>query len=224
MIIKISNIHHFTKLGLVIAFFGASLVLIPFQIFVPDPLTNSIVIVRELLLFLVTGLLVLLVLKGEKLGIKSIGLHNRDWGKSILWSILLIVMFYVLVAGCLGVFKLIGISFGNGGNKYDNISLWVTSLMMLRAGVMEEVLYRGYIMERLNKISNNWIIYLLVPSIIFGLLHYSQGIGGIIIATLSGVLFSLFYWKKRDLKINIFAHFMADIIPNVLIPIIAENN
>jgi len=222
--IKISNIHHFTKLGLVIAFFGASLVLIPFQIFVPDPLTNSIVIVRELLLFLVTGLLVLIVLKGDKLGLNSIGLHNRDWGKSILWRILLIVMFYVLVAGCLGVFKLVGISVGNRGNKYDNISPRVTSLMMLRAGVMEEVLYCGHIMQRLNKISNNWMFYLLVPSIIFGLLHYSQGIGGIIIATLSGVLFSLFYWKKRDLKINIFAHFMADIIPNVLIPIIAENN
>ncbi|MBK7652279.1 MAG: CPBP family intramembrane metalloprotease [Flammeovirgaceae bacterium] len=82
------------------------------------------------------------------------------------------------------------------------------------------VLYRGFIMERLGKMSDSWIIYLLIPSIIFGLLHYNQGIGGMIIATVSGMLFSAFYWKKRDLKINVMAHFMVDFIPNVLIPIL----
>ncbi len=217
---KFSNIPYFTKLGLLLAFFGASFVLIPFQLFAPYPLTNSVVIVRELSLFLITGLLLLIVIKGEKLDLQSIGLHNRNWGKSILWSFLLLLMFFALVAGCLGLFQLTGISFGQGDHKYENISLWVMTLMMLRASIMEEVLYRGFIMERLGKMSDSWIIYLLIPSIIFGLLHYNQGIGGMIIATVSGMLFSAFYWKKRDLKINVMAHFMVDFIPNVLIPIL----
>jgi len=129
-------------------------------------------------------------------------------------------MFYIVVAGCLGIFQLIGISFGQEDGKYTNISSWVLTVVMLRAGVVEELFYRGYIMERLYKITNNRIIYLITPSIIFGLLHYRQGIGGIIIATATGLLFSYFYWRKRDLKINIMAHFLADFIPNVLIPMI----
>jgi len=129
-------------------------------------------------------------------------------------------MFYIVVAGCLGIFQLTGISFGQEDGKYANISSWVLTVVMLRAGIVEELFYRGYIMERLYKITNNRIIYLITPSIIFGLLHYRQGIGGIIIATATGLLFSYFYWIKRDLKINIMAHFLADFIPNVLIPMI----
>lgn len=46
---RFSHNPFFTKLGLMLAFFGASLVLIPFQLFAPSPLTNSIVIVREII-------------------------------------------------------------------------------------------------------------------------------------------------------------------------------
>ncbi|MEO7046290.1 MAG: CPBP family intramembrane glutamic endopeptidase [Ferruginibacter sp.] len=219
-----SKISPFTIAGLFLAFFGPLLILIPFQIFAPGPLTNTVVIFRELLLFLMAGLLILLVIKGEKLDLNSIGLNNRHWGKSFLWSLVLLLLFFVVLIGCLGLFKLTGIKYGQGDHKYDKISLWVMTLMMLRAGIVEEVFYRGYIMERLNKISNKWPVYLLLPSIIFGLLHYKQGIGGIIIATASGILFSCFYWKKRDLKINIMAHFMADFIPNILIPVIMGNS
>ena len=51
-------------------------------------------------------------------------------------------------------------------------------------------------------------------------MHYQQGIGGIIIATLGGLVMSCFYWKTRDLKAVMIAHFMVDFIPNVLIPLI----
>ena len=217
---KLAETSRFTELGLILSFFGPPLLLLPFQLLAPEPLTDSIVLVRELSFFLLAGVLILIIVKGEKLDIQSIGIHNRHWGKSILWSLFLLLMFFAVVAGCLGLFQLTGISFGRGDGKYAHISPWVLTIVMGRAGIVEELFYRGYVMERLHKIADNWIVYLLTPSLIFGLLHYRQGIGGIIIATATGILFSYFYWRKRDLKINIIAHFLADFIPNVLLPMI----
>ncbi|MEZ5040968.1 MAG: CPBP family intramembrane glutamic endopeptidase [Saprospiraceae bacterium] len=214
-----------TVIGLVLAFFGAPLLIFVFNQFTKDiQLTNEMVVVRELALFFLTGLLLLLIIKGEKLSLDSIGLHNKHWGKSLVLALLIMISTIALLAGILGVFQLLGISFGSGGesNRYENISLTVLTLMMFRAGVIEEICYRGFIMERLEKYTGNRLIYLYLPALIFGLIHYRQGVGGIIIATAAGLLLALFYDKKRDLKANIIAHFSVDLIPNVLIPLISE--
>jgi hypothetical protein len=216
----------YTWAGLLLAFFGAPLVIYLFGLR-PDsePLTNAFLTAKEVAIFLVAALLLLLVVKGEKLNLNSIGLHNRHWGKSVLWGLLLAIICFAVLAGLLGLFQLVGISFGDGAesHKYDNISLWVMTLIVVRAGIVEEICYRGYIMERLEKISGKWVVYFLLPALIFGLLHYKQGIGGIIIATVMGLVLAYAYWKKRDLKMNIIAHFLVDFIPNVLLPLLSGN-
>ncbi|OBX25852.1 CAAX prenyl protease-like protein [Gelidibacter algens] len=217
---KSTPVSVYTILGLCFSFLIPFIVLLAFRSISPDPLTNSFVIIRELALFSILGILILIIFKGEKLNLASIGLHNRHWGKSILWSLLIMVVFIAVVLGCLTLFKVIGISYGQGDGKYNQVSLWVVSFMMLRAGIFEEIFYRGYVMERLYKINSNWLVFFLFPSVVFGLMHYQQGIGGIIIATLGGLVMSSFYWKTRDLKAVMIAHFMVDFIPNVLIPLI----
>lgn len=214
-----------TIVGLVLAFFGAPLLIFVFNEFTESlQLTNEMVVIRELSLFLLTGLLLVLIIKGEKLNLNSIGLHNRHWGKSLVLALFIMISSIALLAGILGVFQFFGISYGSGGesSRYENISLTVLTLMMFRAGVIEEICYRGFIMERLEKYTGSRLIYLYLPALIFGLVHYRQGVAGIIIATAAGLLLAFFYDKKRDLKANIIAHFLVDLIPNVLIPLIAE--
>ncbi len=216
-----TSISGFTIVGLLLAFFGATAVLMVFNQFVPGQLTNTNVIIRELSVFAVAGLLIWIIYSGEKLDVSSIGLHNRHWGKSLLLSLILVVLSFVVTVICLLIFKAVGISFGQGGGgRYDNISPLVMTLIMLRAGVVEEICYRGYLMERLEKISSNWLVFFLLPTLVFGLLHYKQGIGGVIVAFALGLLISYVYLKKRDLKANIIAHFIVDFVPNVLLPLI----
>jgi membrane protease YdiL (CAAX protease family) len=213
-----------TTIGLVLAFLGGPLLIFVFgQMTKGVSLTNELVIIRELSLFLLTGLLLVLVVKGEKLKLGSIGLHDKHWGKSLVLAILIMISAFVLSAGILGIYHLLGISWGQGGgsNRYENVSLAVISIMMLRAGVIEEICYRGFIMERLEKYTGNRLIYLYLPALIFGLCHYSQGLSGIVLTAALGLLLAFFYLKKRDLKANIIAHFLVDLIPNVLIPLIA---
>jgi membrane protease YdiL (CAAX protease family) len=216
-----TSISGYTIAGLFLSFFGATLVLNIFNQIVTGHLTNENVIVRELSVFAVAAVLIWIIYSGEKLDISSIGLHGRHWGKSLLLSLILVVLSFGVTIICLFAFKAIGISYGQGGGgRYDNISPWVMTLIMLRAGIVEEICYRGYLMERLEKISGNWLVFFLLPSLVFGLLHYKQGIGGIIIAFALGLLISYVYWKKRDLKANIIAHIVVDFVPNVLLPLI----
>lgn len=220
------KISPYTWVGLLLAFFGAPLVIYLFGLRPQaEPLTNAFVTTKEIAIFLVAALLLLLVVRGEKLGLNSIGLHNRHWGKSVFWGFLLAIICFAVLAGLLALFQLAGISFGDSSesHKYDDISLWVMTLIVIRAGIVEEICYRGYIMERLEKISGKWVVYFLLPALIFGLLHYKQGLGGIIIATVMGLILAYAYWKKRDLKMNIIAHFLVDFIPNVVLPLLGAN-
>ncbi len=215
----------YTLFGLFIAFFGAPLINLGFSLgSTSDTVPNSFVIKRELCIFFIATILIVLVYKGEKLDLASIGLHNRHWGKSILTSLLLAVICIVALLGCVAILNLAGISFGEGieSKRYATISLWTMTLVVLRAGIVEEIFYRGYIMERLAKLSRKWIIYFLLPALTFGLLHYKQGVGGILISFVLGLIFAYSYWKTKDLKINIIAHFLVDFIPNVLIPFIEK--
>lgn len=214
---KISGI---TWIGLLIAFFGTPLIVYVASQIEPDAYTNIFLVKKELLIFSTVGILLLLIHKGEKLKLDSIGLHNKHWGKSILTAFattIILIAVLVLLAWILG---LLGIPVGGDeGKKYESISLWTWVLIVLRAGVVEEICYRGYIMERLEKWTGNWYIYFLFPLIIFSVAHYSQGIAGIVISFVLGGILSLLYWKKRDLKANIMAHFLVDLIPNVILPL-----
>ena len=214
-----------TWVGLALALFGAPLVIFIFQSLAPDgPFTNLFVLEKELAVFAVAGILILLILKGEKLGLDSIGLHSRNWGKSILWGFIGVVIAGAALAILLLIFSKIGISFGQGPDvgRYKNISLWVMFVMVLRAGIVEEICYRGYVIERLEKISGSWIVYFLIPLILFAVFHYRQGIAGIIISFVAGAILALLYLKRRDLKANIITHFLVDFIPNVLIPLVSK--
>ncbi len=211
-----------TYLGLALALFGVPFLIFIFQSQVsPGPYSNQFVIAKELSIFALTGILLLLITKGENLGLDSIGLHNRNWGKSILWGLIGTVIAIAALAILLFIFSKVGIKFGEGGEgaRYKNVSLWVMTLVVLRAGIVEEICYRGYVIERLEKMTGNWIVYFLIPLILFGAFHYKQGIGGIIIAFVAGAILAVLYIKRRDLKANIITHFLVDFLPNVLLPL-----
>jgi len=216
-----STTKRYTLLGLFIAFALGPIIITGYALSYPGMLTNWIVASRELLLLLAAATLILLIVKGEKRGLDSVGLHNRHWGKSLLLSLFILVTSSLVAFGCLLLLNAVGVSYGQGGeaNRYNDISLWVITLMVMRAGFVEEFFYRGYIMERLAELTGRWIVYFLLPAVIFGLLHFRQGLGGVLIAFVLGLVFAVFYWKYRDLKAVIIAHFLVDFIPNVLLPL-----
>lgn len=206
-----------TWLGLLISYLSITVVNWIFKTYHGALLNDTQVIAKELIILVWVGVLFLLIIKGEKLGLDSIGLYVTGWGKSILLIFGIIVC--TIAAALVGVLisQQMGWSFGES-KAFDALSLWTITLVTIRAGVAEEVFMRGYLLERLTSISGSkWIAggLSLIP---FALLHYpGQGWAGVLVSFLAGLVLTLFYFWKRDLKANIIAHFLVDFIPNVVV-------
>lgn len=79
------------------------------------------------------------------------------------------------------------------------------------AGITEELIFRGYLLPRLELLLKNQKLAMLISSCVFGFMHYGYGtlvnvIGPIVI----GVVFALQYEKYRNIKIVIICHFLWD--------------
>jgi len=211
--------------GIIFALFAIPILILIFNMQAgPGLYSNVFILTREISILLLTLLFLYWMIRIEKQPLSSIGLHNRHWGKSVLLAIIGLFACFVVGGLVLFIFNKAGVEFGQGkeAERFSAISPAVIFLMVLRAGLVEEVFYRGYLMERLEKISGKWIVYFLFPLIFFALWHYRQGLPGIIISFSLGTVLAFMYWKKRDLKANFMTHFLADFIPNLLLPLFSN--
>ncbi|WP_312513757.1 CPBP family intramembrane glutamic endopeptidase [Chryseobacterium culicis] len=81
------------------------------------------------------------------------------------------------------------------------------------AGAVEELLMRGYIQSRIEKIYNNSAVGIIFSAVLFGILHSTYGtIGQVVIPFFIGVVFAVFYKIYSNIKILIICHFMIDFI------------
>ncbi|WPO79133.1 type II CAAX endopeptidase family protein [Flavobacterium sp. KACC 22761] len=81
------------------------------------------------------------------------------------------------------------------------------------AGITEELIFRGYLLPRLELLFKNKILAIVVSSILFGFLHIGYGtLLNVIGPTVIGLVFAIQYEKYRNIKILIFCHFLWDLL------------
>ncbi|WP_126651120.1 CPBP family intramembrane glutamic endopeptidase [Chryseobacterium aureum] len=81
------------------------------------------------------------------------------------------------------------------------------------AGAAEELLMRGYIQSRVEKLYNSPALGIIFSAVLFGILHSTYGtIGQVVIPFFIGVVFAVFYKIYSNIKILIICHFMIDFI------------
>jgi membrane protease YdiL (CAAX protease family) len=206
-----------TIAGLCISLFGIPLVTTASRMLTPDPTAATVVLVREIVILALTGGLVWLVVRGEKLPLSSIGLRTAAIWRSLAWGLGLAVTCFAILVGCLGAFAALGIHYGEG--QSISRALPVTLLAVVRAGISEEVLYRGYALERLQSLTGSKWIAAATTLVLFAAFHYRQGLAGIFLALILGAVLTGFYLWKRNLTANMFGHFLVDFVPNVVLPL-----
>ncbi|MEW5993196.1 MAG: type II CAAX endopeptidase family protein, partial [Candidatus Zixiibacteriota bacterium] len=95
----------------------------------------------------------------------------------------------------------------------DTLGRTVWVLTSITAGICEETAFRGYLMTRIRLLAGfkSWLWPVVISSVIFGVCHYSyQGLPGLVIITVYGLLLALLYIYTRSLWPPIIAHFFQD--------------
>src|SRR5580700_7955657 len=101
-------------------------------------------------------------------------------------------------------------------------ALVAIALIWILAAFGEELVYRGYLMNRIADLGRGsrtaWIVSLFVISALFGFSHYQQGLTGIIEEGSDGLILGFMYLAyRRNLAIPIVAHGVCDTIDIALL-------
>lgn len=108
-------------------------------------------------------------------------------------------------------------------SRYDSLyqnlpgTIAMAILLPVMAALPEEVIYRGFLMDRLTSIfgkggwSSVWVV--VVQAIVFGAIHFQWGIGGIIMTFVMGLVWgTAFLLCGRNLWIVIIAHSLGHVL------------
>src|SRR4030095_10668596 len=201
-----------TWAGLAIALFAMVAIRQLFVFFVPET-TFASAVLKESLIWVSALALIVIIRRGEHLPMRSTGLGTARWWKSILWGFIIAIVSMVVIGG---LAYLTGYGHGPGSAAFEKLPLWLITLIVIRAGVVEELFYRGYAIERLRMIGLGRFWSVTIPLIIFSIGHWSGGAANILIAFAAGLILTGFYLWRRDLVANMIGHGLVDFVANVV--------
>lgn len=201
-----------TWIGLFLALFGMVLIQQAFLFFVPD-MPATAVVLKEALIWIIAIALLVIVRRGEHLSLRSIGVGTSRWWKSLVWGLATAV-----ICGVAAVIlvNLTGYGHGPGAAAFEKLPLGLITMIVLRAGVVEELFYRGYAIERLQALGLGGFLAAGIPLVIFAVAHWTGGAANILIALVLGGILAAFYLWRRDLVANMIGHGLVDFVGNVL--------
>jgi len=93
------------------------------------------------------------------------------------------------------------------------VPFWLRFIAVVRAAVSEEILFRGYALERVQELTGSRSAAGVFTWAIFTLEHLSYwGWHHLLIAGTAGAMLTLLYLWRRNLWANMLAHFIVDAV------------
>lgn len=151
------------------------------------------------------------------------GIDGRRWGADAAVG----VGFFVLIGvGTLGVYaagRALGITTAITTSGLPDVwwSIPVLLLAAFKNGLLEEVVVLAYLHERLSTLKWGPAVIILFCAVVRGSYHLYQGIGPFIGNVAMGMIFGMYYLRKRRVMPLIWAHFLLDAVAFVGYPLLA---
>lgn len=208
--------------GIVIALFGMDMlgVFLPAVMDVPRPLGWVVLLAPH---WIVTAVVVGIVLWIERRRLVSIGLTRpslRDVLLGIVGFVAGVASF--VVTGPL-VRELGLTSTGAGIATLDTLPVWVVAATAVTAGITEEVMFRGYPIERLTELTGSVWVGAGVTFVVFTVGHVGfWGLGGAIQIGVWTLIVTLLYVRTRNLPACILLHTANDLFAFVVLPALLD--
>ncbi len=159
------------------------------------------------------ALVPLYVLLVERRPLSSIGLKRPDW-KTFAFGL-------GAVVACIAAMPLVMLALralheqGQMGSPQSNalaaLPFWFRLQLVARAALAEEIVFRGYTIERVEQLTGSRVAAFVVSVATFTLAHLAYwGWGAMIGVATVGTIVTLLYQWRRDLGANMVAHFVLD--------------
>lgn len=201
-----------TYLGIAVALIGPGAVALLSTAIASEPETLA---PRALSLGLFVGLLVAvgLIAARESLGWRDVGFRHSGW-LSPLWAVP-VAQFFIFIFGPAAFALLTNLnagSFDTGIDQFRQLPRWYLALAIVIVGAGEEWLYRGYAIERLERLTGNAWVAGAMSLAAFVLVHLPVwGPGPAATTLVSGGILTLLYIWRRDVLMLICAHVATDL-------------
>jgi uncharacterized protein len=95
--------------------------------------------------------------------------------------------------------------------------LWTA--LSITAGIVEEFIFRGYLLQQFASIKGKLWIGVLASSLLFGAAHGYEGIGAMIAIAAYGAMFSALALQQRSLRTGMMAHAWHDFLTGAALAI-----
>jgi uncharacterized protein len=167
---------------------------------------------RELLVWALAALVLLWVTQVERLPLASIGLRRLDRKSLRLAFLAGALVSAVMVIWLWVVLPRLGIP-GPERVRQGILAqpLWFRISLVARSAVTEEIVFRGFAMERIAFLTRSRRAALGLSAIAFALAHLrGWGAAQLVPTALAGLIFGVLYLYRRNLAANIVAHFFTD--------------
>jgi membrane protease YdiL (CAAX protease family) len=154
-------------------------------------------------------MVVLIVVRFERLPLRSIGLRRPDWSTLATATLLFLVGFLLMPLVTNPLIERWGQQGADAGiAELARLPAWFRVVIGATGGAVEETLYRGYAIERLSAITGRRWLGATLATLVFALAHIpAWGVGFALTADLpAGIVFTLFYLWRRDVVANALAH------------------
>lgn len=194
--------------GLLLALGGISL---PFGAWLDAFAGPGHLIVDELIYWGLVAALLLYVAKVEQRPLASVGFRRPGWKE---WPLALLTG--VLIIACLAliyevIFPALHWSESQPLAQVLKIPFWLNCLIVVRAAVSEELLFRGYAVERLQELTGSRFAAGALSCTVFTLDHVSYwGWSHVLVAGVAGAILTVFYLWRRNVWASMLAHFIVD--------------
>lgn len=197
-----------------LAVIGVLFVLIVPELPLPTGSGIATRLVKEAWWIALGAAVLLLVTRVERHSLASIGLH-RPTRATFGWAAVMIVL---LIASVMLSYAVVLPALGLTQNQAATAKIvalpgWLQFAIFLRAGIVEEILYRGYPIARLEQLTGSkWVAVLLPGLASVGAHYFYWGAGQLVVVGFATVILSGFFLWKRDLVSCMIAHAATDMI------------
>lgn len=157
---------------------------------------------------------------------QQIGWTTARAGRDVLWGIALFFPLSLVTGWLEALFRQWGLSAPTTLPSFFDVrgagDLLVAFLLVVTVAVVEESLFRGYLIRRLSAVSGSLPLAILLSAAIFSVGHHYEGGAGVLTAGIFGVIMAVVYRWRRSLVAPMVIHFLQDFTAIILLPLLAN--